>query len=620
MSAEMARRVEQQRVAMLYGSTVAETALALLMAAGINIIAWDRVGDQFGERFRLFAWDGAVLLAQGGLQWLSYAYRHSRTAESNPQAWGMRFAMASAVAGGVWGAAAFVLVNDGEGAAATLALICACLASRAAVSVLTHGYFPPALHAFAVPIFSLLALRYVMYGGDHYSNAALGVMWMAVLGYVLLCVDRQAKSIATHIRLHYENEQLVPELKRHIAIAEQARQRAEEASRSKSRFFAAANHDLRQPLHSLGLFATALRNGSNEEHSRKLIDQILQCTESLEQLFDNLLDISRLDAGQVEVKPENLPANAILNRVRSTFATPAHEKGLKLTVRPCKSTLATDPTLLFRVLSNFVSNAIRYTDHGGILVACRRRQQTLHIEVWDTGMGVATEQHERIFEEFYQLHNPERDRNRGLGLGLATVKRIAQLMNHPLRLRSTPGRGSCFTIEVPLSDAARPVSIAATVEQKVPNLLGGKLILVIDDEASVRLGMQSLLESWGCKCVTAIDAAEALEEIADRIPDFIIADLRLRGELTGIDAIRSLRARLGESIPAVLISGDTAAEQLRKVSAAGLTMMHKPLKAVRLRALLNHEFAKKGAAAYELSAHPSAPGSDRASHAQPWQR
>lgn len=606
MNAELARRVEQQRVAMLYGSTVAETALSLLMAAGINIVVWPTIqweAIHYPLFPRLFGWDLAVLVAQGGLQWLSYAYRHSRTAESNPQSWGMRFAMASAVAGGVWGSAAFVLVDDGE--SLTLALISACLASRAAVSVLTHGYFPPALHAFAVPIFSLLALSYVMNGmhagdetngGNQYGSAALGVMWMAVLGYVLLCVDRQARSIATHIRLHYENEQLVPELKRHNAIAEQARQRAEEASRSKSRFFAAANHDLRQPLHSLGLFATALRNGSTEEHSRKLIDQILQCTESLEQLFDNLLDISRLDAGQVEVKPENLPANAILNRVRSTFATPAHEKGLKLTVRPCKATIATDPTLLFRVLSNFVSNAIRYTDRGGILVSCRRRQQKLLIEVWDTGMGVPPEQHERIFEEFYQLHNPERDRNRGLGLGLATVKRIAQLLNHPLRLRSMPGKGSCFTIEVPLADAARPMSIAATVEQKVPNLLGGKLILVVDDEASVRLGMQSLLESWGCKCVTAIDAAEALQEIAGNAPDFIIADLRLRGELTGIDAIRTLRARLGEAIPAVLISGDTAAEQLRKVSAAGLTMMHKPLKAVRLRALLNHEFAKKGMA------------------------
>jgi two-component system, sensor histidine kinase len=168
-----------------------------------------------------------------------------------------------------------------------------------------------------------------------------------------------------------------------------------------------------------------------------------------------------------------------------------------------------------------------------------------------------------------------------------------QLLEHPLRLRSAAGRGSRFTVEVPLADPNKIHSIAATLEQKVPNLIGGKLILVIDDEESVRLGMQSLLESWGCKCVTAMDSDEALSAMNGRTPDFIIADLRLRGDRNGIDAIRELRAKLGDGIPAVLISGDTAPEQLRKVSSAGLTMMHKPLKAVRLRALLNHEFAKK---------------------------
>jgi CheY-like chemotaxis protein len=378
-----------------------------------------------------------------------------------------------------------------------------------------------------------------------------------------------------------------------IASEQQARAPPEEANRSKSLFFAAANHDLRQPLHSLGLFATALRNNSAGRSSQALVDQILQCTESLEQLFDNLLDISKLDAGQVEVKREIVAVDAVFDRLRSTFSGPAQDKGLRISVRRSKLNLATDATLVFRVLSNLVSNSLRYTESGGIVVACRRRGNVAKIEVWDSGIGIPAEQHERIFEEFYQLNNPSRDRSRGLGLGLATVRRIVQLLGHPLWLRSTVGKGSRFTIEVPIADPTRVQSVAATIEQKVPNLIGGKLIIVIDDEESVRLGMQSLLESWGCKCVTAMDSAEALKSINGRAPDFIIADLRLRGDLTGIDVIRDLRAELGNSIPAVLISGDTATEQLRKVSAAGLTMMHKPLKAVRLRALLNHEFAKR---------------------------
>lgn len=584
MDAALLRRVEQQRVAMLYGNTLAVSGSAVLMAALMVIIAWPQVSAA-----RVLGWCGAVALVQAWLQWLTYAYRHADDATAEPRLWGMRLAIIAGIAGLVWGSAVFVLVGTNQ--SLTLALISACLASRTTISIMTHAYFPPALNAFAVPIFGLLALRYVLGGG--YSNAALGVLWLAVLGYVLLFVDRQARAVATQIRLRCENEALVDELKRQNTIAEQARVSAEEASRSKSRFFAAANHDLRQPLHSLGLFATALRNGSVDEHGRKLIDQILLCTESLEQLFDNLLDISRLDAGQVEVKRDTVPVNAVFDRLRSTFAVPAQEKGLKLRVRRSKLLLATDSTLLFRMLSNFVSNSIRYTDEGSVLVACRRRGPTVLVEVWDSGIGILPEQHERVFEEFYQLNNPERDRTRGLGLGLATVKRIASLLDHPLRLRSIPGRGSRFTIEVPLADPEKIQSISATIEQKVPNLLRGKLLVVIDDEASVRLGMRSLLESWGCKCITAMDAGEALQNMNGRIPDFIIADLRLRGEDTGIEAIRVLRAELGESIPAVLISGDTATEQLRKVSAAGLTIMHKPLKAVRLRAMLNHEFAKR---------------------------
>ena len=584
MDAALLRRVEEQRVALLYGNTLAVSGSSLLMAALIAIIVWPQA-----SAVAVFGWCGAVVLVQAGTQWLSSEYRRATSAGSEPRPWGTRFTIAAGIAGVVWGLVVFVLVGPNQ--SLMLALISACLAGRATISIMTHAYYPPALNALVVPIFGMLALRYTLDGG--YSNAALGVMWIAVLGYVLLFADRQSRAVAMQIRLRCENEQLVEQLQRQNAVAEEARVRAEEASRSKSRFFAAANHDLRQPLHSLGLFATALRNGSVDEQARKLIDQILLCTESLEQLFDNLLDISRLDAGQVEVKREPVRVNAVLDRLRSTFATPAEDKGLRLRVRRSRMVLDTDPTLLFRVLSNFVSNSIRYTDTGGVLVACRRRGNTTCVEVWDTGVGITPEQHERVFEEFYQLNNPERDRTRGLGLGLATVKRIANLLEHPLRLRSIPGKGSRFTIEVPVADATRVQSISATIEQKVPNLLRNKRILVIDDEASVRMGMQSLLESWGCKCVAVTDASEALKELNDAAPDFIIADLRLRGDDTGIEAIKVLRARLGESIPAVLISGDTATEQLRKVSAAGLTMMHKPLKAVRLRALLNHEFARQ---------------------------
>jgi signal transduction histidine kinase/ActR/RegA family two-component response regulator len=588
MDAASVRRVEQQRVAMLYANRWEVSGAALIMVAIIAMVAWPS-----STPLRVLTWCGFVIAIQMGLQGLAFRYRKHSIDDIDPKKWGDRFARAAIVAGLVWGSAAFVLVPTDQPLA--LALISACLAGRATVSTMTHAYYPLALNAFTVPIFGMLAARY-MTSGD-YANAALGVMWIAVLGYILLFVDKQARALTTQIRVRVENEQLVEELRKQNAIAEQARVRAEEASRSKSRFFAAANHDLRQPLHSLGLFATALRNGSEGRSGIKLVDQILQCTDSLERLFDNLLDISRLDAGQVEVKRNIVPLNDVLSRLRSMFTIPAQEKNLNLRLRPSSFSVTTDSTLLFRVLSNLVSNALRYTDNGGIVVGCRRRGQKVVIEVWDTGIGIPPEHQERIFEEFYQLNNPERDRTRGLGLGLASVRRIAQLLDHPIRLHSRVGKGSRFSIEVPIADPSRIPTASVTVEHKVPNLLGGKFIVVIDDEASVRLGMQSLLESWGCKCLTASDANEALASFNGTAPDFIIADLRLRGEDTGIDAIRILREQLGNAIPAVLVSGDTATEQLRTVSAAGLTMMHKPLKAVRLRALLNHEFAKARATA-----------------------
>lgn len=592
MDAALARRVEQQRVALLYDNTLAASGSAILMAALVAVIAWP-----YTTPLNIAAWGTAVFVVQAAVQWLAFSFSRASNKEPSPRAWGWRLAIVAAIASIVWSSAVFVLVGPEQPLA--LALIAACLAGRATISVLTHAHFPPALYAFATPIFGLLALRYITLGGA--ANAALGVMWIAVLGYVLLFVDRHARAIVTQIRLRYENEQLVHELQQQNSIAETARIKAEEASRSKSRFFAAANHDLRQPLHSLGLFAAALRNGSIDEAGRKHIDQILQCIESLEQLFDNLLDISKLDAGQVEARRELVSVNTLFDRLRSAFAESAQDKGLTFRLRRSKVMLASDETLLYRVLSNLVANALRYTEEGGVLVACRKRGSHVSIEVWDTGIGIPAEQHERIFEEFYQLNNPSRDRTRGLGLGLATVKRIVQLLDYPLQVRSIPGRGSRFSIQVPLSAPTRVQTISATIEQKIPNLIGGKLIVVIDDEESVRLGMHSLLESWGCRCVAAMDAAEALEQLQGRTPDFLIADLRLRGEETGIDAIRKLREALGDSIPAVLISGDTATEQLRKVSAAGLTMMHKPLKAVRLRALLNHEFAKADAHASAVS-------------------
>jgi signal transduction histidine kinase len=442
-----------------------------------------------------------------------------------------------------------------------------------------------------LPLLGALALRYMTNGSD--IGALAGALWLIMLVYMIFGGHRQAAQVVDAIRLRYENEQLIRELKQTNIAEAEARNKAEQASLAKSRFFAAANHDLRQPLHALGLFATTLRNSIMEASKRQLVEQIQQSIESLESLFDDLLDISRLDAGQVKPRVEHFKASLVLNRIRATYTPTASEKGLRLRVQSSDLTLFTDPALLFRILSNLVANAVRYTNQGGVLVGLRRHKDKIRVEVWDSGIGIPDDQQEKIFEEFYQLNNPERDRRKGLGLGLSTVRRVATLMGCPLTVRSRFGKGSVFAVEVPLGMEAQPYTHVLTAEIAVPDLLANRTIVVVDDEASVRMGMQSLLESWGCRCIAAPGAQEAIDELNNRKPDFIIADFRLRENENGIQAVRALRAALGSSIPAVVLSGDTAVERLREVSAAGLTMLHKPLKAVRLRALLNHEFARK---------------------------
>ena len=584
MDAAMRTRVENDRVAMLYRTNLMGTLVTILMVGFVVLVAWNAVAPTI-----LFTWASVVVVLRIIVDWLGHLYRQAADRESNARRWGWYYSWAVLPAALAWGAGIFLpgLEND----LWTQMFVALCLTGRSAASMITHAYFPPALYTSAVPLLGALALRYLTNGSDISAMAA--TMWIIVLVYVLSVGHRHARLVISAILLRYENEQLIRELQQTNIAEAEARNKAEQASLAKSRFFAAANHDLRQPLHALGLFATTLRNSVMEASKRQLVEQIQQSIDSLETLFDDLLDISRLDAGQVKPRVEHFAASLVFDRIRAAYAPNATEKGLRLQVQRTGLTLFSDPALLFRILSNLVANAIRYTNSGGVLVGVRRRNGKISVEVWDTGIGIPEDQYGKVFEEFYQLNNPERDRRKGLGLGLSTVQRVATLMGCSLTLRSKVGKGTMFAIEVPLGLEAQPYTHVLTAEIAVPDLLANRTIVVVDDEASVRLGMRSLLESWGCHCIAAPGAEEAIDELNNKKPDFIIADFRLRDNKNGIEAVRTLRAALGDSIPAVVLSGDTAVERLREVSAAGLTMLHKPLKAVRLRALLNHEFARK---------------------------
>ncbi|NMG53506.1 response regulator [Aromatoleum aromaticum] len=358
---------------------------------------------------------------------------------------------------------------------------------------------------------------------------------------------------------------------------------AERATLSKSRFLAAASHDLRQPMHALGLFIAELSQHTHAPASRRLVERIAASAEAME----NLLDISKLDAGVLEPHISVFPLQPILDRIAAEQRPRLGTKDLLLRTRPTPLWVESDPVLFERIIGNLVSNAVRYTRKGHILVACRRRGERVRIEVRDNGVGIAAEAHEIIFQEFIQLDNPARSRDKGLGLGLAIVRRLTDLLGHRLAVRSRPGRGSVFAIEVPV---AQPVEYAEPGETcRQPGDLAGIRVALVDDDPLAQSGMRSLLTSWGCEVTAGSDIESVLETLArsGHEPQLIISDYRLHGNSNGIDAIRVTRARYGENLPAALISGDTAPETLRLAQGESLALLHKPVRPARLRALLN---------------------------------
>ena len=361
------------------------------------------------------------------------------------------------------------------------------------------------------------------------------------------------------------------------------------ANLAKSRFLAAASHDLRQPLHALGLFVAQLRNRMSGAERRRIVDHIDAAVAGMSELFNALLDISKLDAGALTPNITEFPVAQVLKRIESTFDGAAREKGLSLRVVPTTAWVRSDFILLERILLNLVSNAVRYTSDGGVVVGCRNRGGRLRIEVWDTGPGIAEDQRRKIFDEFYRSGDPGRDGRVGLGLGLAIVDRLCRLLDHPIELTSTLGRGSRFTVVVPVVAARAIISESSTPTRAALDVASGKLVVVIDDDPLVLDGMGGLLRTWGCRVVTGSSGHAALTGLNDRSrpPDLIISDFHLSGGKTGIEAIADLRSAFPTPIPAFLLSGDTNPEPLRNARASGYHLLHKPVDPMTLRAMLN---------------------------------
>jgi two-component system, sensor histidine kinase len=432
----------------------------------------------------------------------------------------------------------------------------------------------------------------------------LSIVLTLLFCLTVLMARTYGSALGQAISLKRRTDELAGRLRVEMSVAEEARRNAEEArraaeaaNRAKTQFFAAASHDLRQPLHAMGLFAEALRNKTRDPEAASLVNSINESVDALEGLFGELLDITRIDTGGVDVNPAPVRLKEVFARLRLHFEPTAFEKGLMLSFRGGQHVAHADPVLLERVLRNLVSNAIRYTDDGGVLVSCRPRNGQLLLQVWDSGIGISEANLPRIFDEFFQAQSNrplEAHHRKGLGLGLAIVKRLAALMGSEITVRSRVGHGSVFAFEVPVGKAPRTIEAAALpggAKAALGLTLQGRHFVVVEDETAVREGLVVLLKAWGAT-VDAFDTLDAVQQWlasgnAGEPPHLLLVDYRLPQGATGIDALKAMRAHwAGHKLPAIVITGSSLGGHEDEAMAQDYHLLIKPVLPNKLRAMI----------------------------------
>ena len=547
----------------------------------------------------LWGWSALFLLVW--LLRLSLALRYARrepTTEKRLLARLRTWQVGVLVGGSLWGAAAWLFFPYGTSPQQIALVLVVYTFSVASVPILAPQF--PLFVVFVTLVFApAIAAVAVQHVDDSWQLATLMAVAMAMI--IILGRNYRA-SFDSVIALKLRTEMLAEQLRAEKAVADAARQEAEIANRAKTQFFTAASHDLRQPLHAMGLFAEALRQRTHEPEVAQLVNSINESVDALEGLFSELLDITRIDSGGVEVNPQSFSVGDIFRKLRLHYEPTAFEKGLDLRFRGSKHVPLADPLLVERILRNLVSNAIRYTVDGSVLVSARRVGESVRLQVWDTGPGIGEEEQVRVFEEFYQVPGTPTaalgEHKKGLGLGLAIVKRLAQLMQAPISLRSRVGHGSVFILDLPVGTAPRPGQREQPGKGPVGLTLDGRLIVIVEDEPAVRAGLEVLLHGWGAEIVAfeSVGATRAWAEASDPKavrPALVIADYRLEQGETGIAAIDLLRQRFGAKLPAIVVTGSSMTGHDKEALEHDFHLLIKPVLPNKLRAMIAFKLAGK---------------------------
>lgn len=505
--------------------------------------------------------------------------------------WDMRFKLHTTFAAAAWGVGWIVMFIPSDLGYQAL-LICVAMGMSAG-AVTINPIYRPALFIYLGVLLSPLIVRVAMEGDS--THWILAFMLLTYVGFLLDSGIKLMFTFESSLRQRFEKVALLRELRireEKIAIALEA---AEQANRAKSKFLATASHDLRQPLQALRLFTEALQDVAKEPESQRLAGQIGKSVNALVDMFDDLLDVSRLDAGIIQPRWQHFELSDLFDRLYVDFEPLAKAKGLTLNLPycnekgmndlQCEVVVYSDPFLLERMMRNLISNAIRYTDQGTVEVKCRCLPEVVEICVQDTGIGIGPEVLPYIFEEYYQVDNPHRDRRKGLGLGLAIVRRVEELLGYRVEVESVPGQGSSFKFSLKKGEAsvlARPYVITQS-RQDVSN----KVIALVEDDADIREFTVEIMQEWGCRVFAGESGAEVLRQLdkAALRPDLLVCDFRLPENETALDVMREMREYWGD-LPVLIVTGDTGAETLQAIQQSGASLLHKPIAPTRLRSVM----------------------------------
>lgn len=526
----------------------------------------------------IFSWLATILLVTVIRGYLTYGWYKLDVDAAKTRLFEILSLSLSLVAGCLWGLT--ILIVDFKAYPEASVFLNMIVFGLSAGSLGIGSYWLEYFFIYNIPVFIIYTLGYIF--GLPEPSYLLAVLIMFFLVLMIQIAMSFHRSNAQNISLSKRNEKLAKSLN-------YQKQEAEKFGASRTRLLASASHDLRQPLQALNFFLSAIHPELHSNKGREIYSKLEKCTENINELLSSMLDVSKLDAQVVTLNKEAVCMNSLLRELKQQFQMQADNKSLVLIFDACDQYVYSDAVLLRRVLSNLIINAISYTKCGNVEVRVNQDEGLL-IEIIDTGPGLSEQEQEYIFEEFYQLDNPERDKSKGLGLGLSIVKRLCLLMDIPMGLSSQKGRGSRFSLLLPICDAPSAVTEPSQLEART--ITEGKKILVIDDEAAIRDSLAGLLSQWQCQVAAAESADEACQ-IIERdgyYPDLVITDYRLREHKTGVEAIKQVKKLMGnEQLPAIIISGDTEPSRLKEAASSGYELLHKPVKPAQLRMLIQRK-------------------------------